>query len=262
MGLFTELQRRIPDKWFFQRLLPAAVYVVVAIVCGAQLGQSHWADVGLARSQVTAALSGDNAAATIVLIAVAAAVGALIVPLAAVGVDVLVSGAWPWWLTPLASRVKSWRARRWVKPDELGKAAVQARDDGHGFRAARLDALRAHAPAEQPQGVSWAADQFAAVRERVPYDVSAQWPQLRLQVPENVRAAMGDARDAYDAACEAIVWSIAVAVLGVWWWPAFVAGSAMWLASWRWSRRAVTGLCNTTEWVFGRYGDELTANHP
>ena len=45
---FTELQRRIPDKWFFQRLLPAAVYVVLAVLCGAQLGQGHWADVGLA----------------------------------------------------------------------------------------------------------------------------------------------------------------------------------------------------------------------
>jgi hypothetical protein len=262
VGLFTELQRRIPDKWFFQRLLPAAVYVVIAAVCGAQLGQDHWADVGLARSRVTAALSGGTATASVVLLVVAAAVGALAVPLAATGVDALVSGAWPWWLTPLGNRMRSWRASRWVSPDDLGKDAVRARADGHELRAARLDARRAQAPAEPPRGVTWAADRFALVRERVPHDVSAQWPRLRLLVPDDVRAAMGSARDAYDAACEAIVWSVAVTVLGVWWWPAFVAGIVMWLASCRWLRRAVTGLCDMAEWVFGRYGHELSANNP
>lgn len=262
MGLFTELQRRIPDKWFFQRLLPAAVYVVLAVLCGAQLGQEHWDDVGLAHSRVAAALSGGGAAASVVLLAVAAAACALAVPLAAAGVDVLVSGAWPWWLTPLGSRLRSLRAGRWVSPGDLGKAAVRARADGHEFRAARLDALRARAQEEPPRCVTWAADRFAAVRERVPHDLSAQWPRLRLLVPDNVRAAMDGARDAYDAACEAIVWSVAVTVLGVWWWPAFVAGVVMWLASWHWLRRAVTGLCDTAEWVFGRYGDELSAHRP
>jgi hypothetical protein len=262
VGLFTELQRRIPDKWFFQRLLPAAAYVVVAVVCGAQLGQGHWADAGLARSRVAAALSGGDAAASVVLIGVAAAVGALAVPLAAAGVDMLVSGAWPWWLAPLGLRVRSWRASRWVSPENLAKAAVRARADGHEFRAARLDSLRARASAKPPQGFSWAADQFAAVRERVPQDVSAQWPRLRALVPDNVRAAMGSARDAYDTACEATVWSVAVTVLGGWWWPAIPAGAVMWLASWRWLRRAVTGLCDTTEWVFERYGDELSTNSP
>lgn len=258
MGLFTELQRRIPDKWFFQRLVPAAVYVVVAVVCGAQLGQGHWADVGLARSRVAAALSGGGGtAASVALLTVAAMAGALAVPLAAAGVDALVSGAWPWWLMPLGSRVRSWRLSRWVSPDDLGKAAVRARADGREFRAARLDALRSRAPAKPPQGVTWAADQFAVVRERVPGDVSAQWPRLRLLVPDNVRAAMGGARDAYDAACEAIVWSVAVIVLGAWWWPAFIAGAVLWFAAWQWLRRAVTSLCDTTAWVFSRYGDEL-----
>lgn len=262
MGLFAELQSRIPDKWFFQRLLPAAVYVVIAVVCGAQLGQGHWADIGLARTRVAAALSGGDVAASVVLIAVAAAVLALAVPPAAAGVDILVSGAWPWWLVPLGSQVKSWRTRRWVSPDNLGKAAVSARADGHEFRAARLDSLLARASAKPPQGATWAADQFASVRERVPQEASAQWPWLRLLVPDSVRAAMGKARDAYDTACEAIVWSIAVTVLGVWWWPAIPAGAAMWFASWRWLRRAVTGLCDTTEWVFERYGGELSVNHP
>ena len=72
------------------------------------------------------------------------------------------------------------------------------------------------------------------MRERVRQDLSAQWPRLRLLVPDNVRAAMGSARDTYEAACEAIVWSVAVTVLGAWWWPAILAGVVMWLASWRW----------------------------
>jgi hypothetical protein len=259
VGLFTELQRRIPDKWFFRRLLPAAVYVVVAVIGCGQLGQEHWADVGLARSRAGTALQagGGAAAGSLVLLAVAAVACALAVPLAAGGVDALVSGAWPWWLMPLGSRVRTWRARRWGSPADLEKAAVRARADGHELRAARLDALRARTTPDPPRGVTWSADRFDAVRSRVPYDVSAQWPRLKLLIAENVSGYLGEARDAYDSACEAIVWSVAVTVLGAWWWPAFVAGVVMWLASWRWLRRAVAGLCDATEWVFERYGSLL-----
>src|SRR5215472_14727560 len=126
------MQRRIPDRWFFRRLLPAAVYVVVAVVCGGQLGQSRWADLSLAKEKVAAALqlrgpAESSEIASLVLLAVAVAIFAFAVPLVAAGVDALTSGVWPWWLVPLGDRVRAARQRRWRPRADLGADAVRAR---------------------------------------------------------------------------------------------------------------------------------------
>ncbi|MEU1629398.1 hypothetical protein ABZ746_29595 [Streptomyces sp. NPDC020096] len=74
-----------------------------------------------------------------------------------------------------------------------------------------------------------------------------------LSVPDTARDALTDARDAYDAACEALAWSAAFTVLGAWWWPAALGGVALWLASWQSLRRAVRVLCRTAEAVFAMH---------
>ncbi|MEU2135251.1 hypothetical protein [Streptomyces sp. NPDC018352] len=110
LGLLAELQKRIPDRWFFRRLLPATLFVVVAAICGGQLGQQRWSDVRLARKRIADALqSGSGASETVallILVALAAAGCALAVHLLAAAVAVLASGAWPWWLAPLSGRLR------------------------------------------------------------------------------------------------------------------------------------------------------------
>jgi hypothetical protein len=266
VGLLMEVQRRVPDRWFLRRLLPAAVFVAIAVVCGGQLGQAHWADLGLARAQVAAALrlrgpAGSGAVASLVLLAVAVAVLAFAVPLVAGGVDALVSGAWPWWLGPLGDRVRAARRKRWQSPDDLGVAAVNARKANHGLRAARLDARRAAAPAARPEQATWCGDRFAAtrgrIREQTGLEITTAWTALLLVLPDDRRTALRDSRDSYDAACEAVVWSVAVVLLGIWWWPALPVGLVLAIVAWRWLRTAVTAFCATAEAVAVLHAAEL-----
>ncbi|MFF4350609.1 hypothetical protein [Streptomyces sp. NPDC001530] len=259
MGLLVELQKRIPDGWFLRRLLPAVLFVVVATVGGGQLGQHHWDDLGLARERIAGALrlSGGlsaDAVASLVLVAVAAVAAAFAVPFAAGAIGALASGAWPWWLMPLGRRLTAWRVRRWAPPEEIGREAVRARAAGRELRADRLDARRARTGPAPPNSPTWSGDRIRAteaqVRAETGIDVGSEWTRLLLAVPDTSRVALSEARDAYDAACEALAWSIAFTLLGVWWWPAAPVGAVVWLASWRSLRREVGALCRTTEAVF------------
>jgi hypothetical protein len=175
-----------------------------------------------------------------------------------------VSGAWPWWLTPLGEHLQEARCRRWEAPDEIAKKAVLARDNKRHYQAARLDARRARAQPGQPQSPTWSADRFAEARQRIReqagLDAAAYWGRLLLVVPDAAKSALAGARDAYDAACEAIAWSVAVTVLGLWWWPALPAGLLLWAVACRWLRRSVIALCDTATWAFTRYGSELAAD--
>ncbi|WP_327675259.1 hypothetical protein [Kitasatospora sp. NBC_00458] len=258
MGLLLELQKRIPDGWFLRRLLPAALLVVVAAL-GGRLGWRHWSDVGLARETTAGVLRfGDgltpDSAAVLALLAVAAVAAALLVPFAAGAVGALASGAWPWWLTPLGRRLTRRRARRWAPPERIAREAVRARAAGHELRAARLDARRARANPSAPAGPTWSGDRLRAAEERIRAttgeDVAEAWTGLLLGAPDPSREALGAARDAYDAACEALVWSVAFTAVGLWWWPSAAAGILVGLASWRSLRQAVETLCRTAEAAF------------
>ncbi|MFE5840283.1 hypothetical protein ACFQ7N_01380 [Streptomyces niveus] len=259
MELLVELQKRIPDGWFLRRLLPATLFVMAAIVGGGQLGQRHWNDLGLARESIAGGLrlSGGLSAdgvASLVLVAVAILAAAFAVPLAAGAIGALASGAWPWWLMPLARRVTAWRVRRWAHPDELGRQSVRARAAGRHLRADRLDARRARTEHAAPGSPTWSGDRLRATEEHVGResgsDIASDWTKVLLSADDVPRAALSETRAAYDAACEALAWSAAFTVLGAWWWPAAAVGVLLWPAGWLSLRRAVEALCRTTEAVF------------
>ncbi|MFF0204328.1 hypothetical protein [Streptomyces sp. NPDC005017] len=260
MGLLLELQKRIPDGWFLRRLLPAALFVVVAVVGGGELGHAHWNDTALARERIADALRTGggltaDAFASLVLVAVPVVGAAFAVPYVAAAVGALASGAWPWWLMPVGRRVTAWRARRWAEPDVLARRSVRARADGHALRADRLDARAARARSGgRPRSPTWSGDRLRVTEENVGRetggDVAGGWTTLLLGAADPPRAALAEARDAYDAACEALVWSAAFTVLGAWWWPAAPFGVLLGLASWRSLRHAVQALCRTTEAAF------------
>ncbi|OPG04929.1 hypothetical protein B1R27_23100 [Streptomyces sp. GKU 895] len=259
MGLLIELQKRIPDGWFLRRLLPAVLFFVVAVVGGGELGHAHWDDVSLAREKIADALrsgGGPSAdtAASLVLFAVPVVAAAFAVPYAASGVGALAAGAWPWWLMPVGDLVTRWRRRRWTEPDELARRSLRASADGNALRAARLDVRRAAALENgRPGSPTWSGDRFHRTEETIRQqgdDLVTGWTALILGAQDPPRAALAEARDAYDAACEALVWSAAFTVLGAWWWPAAPVGVLLGLASWRALRHAVEALCRTTEAAF------------
>lgn len=264
MGLLIELQKRIPDGWFLRRLLPAVLFVAVAVVGGRDLGHAHWNDIALARERMADALrtgGGPTADtfASLVLVAVPVLGAAFTVPYAATAVGSLAAGAWPWWLMPVGRRVTKWRVRRWAEPDVLARRSVRARADGHVLRADRLDARIARAgTGGRPKSPTWCGDCLRRTEENVARqtggDLADGWTALLFGAAEQPRAALTQTRDAYDAACEGLAWSAAFTVLGAWWWPAAPFGVLLGLASWRSLRHAVQALCRTTEAAFALRG--------
>jgi hypothetical protein len=274
VSFLADLQSRIPDRWFFRRLLPAAVYVVLVVVCGGQLGQGHWSDLALARARLAAGLrvsgsSAPQAVASLILFAVAIAICAFAVPVAATAIDALASSAWPWWLVPLGYYVRKIRQWRWEEPESRNIRALQLRNAGGPWRqarAVRLERLRDTA-ATEPKLYTWSADRFEATRQNIKdssggVEITNRWTDLLLVMPEAARAILTAARDSYDAACEALAWSAAVFVLGCWWWPAFAGGLLLACVAWHWLRRSVTGLCDAAEAAARVYASQLVQGIP
>ncbi|WP_330238519.1 hypothetical protein [Streptomyces sp. NBC_00525] len=257
MGLLLALQSRIPDRWFLRRLLPSALFVAVAYLV-AGLGQSRWYDAGLAARRLERYLGAAGGApahttAALLLYAIAVTACAFAVPVSAQVVSSLAAGAWPWWLAPLSERVRERRVRRWRSPDDLRDDALRSRGRGKVLRAARLEARAAATARIAPKTPTWTGDRLRSAADRVRelrgLDVETSWVDLLLDLSESSRAALLEARDGYDGACEATVWSLAYLALGVCWWPAAVVGALAWLASWRWLRQAGDVLGSTTEAV-------------
>lgn len=252
MGLLLQMQQRIPNQWFLRRLLPSAIFVTAAIVA-ATLGQSHWDNLGFARARLAGYLGGTTAStsATAILYLLTAAAAAFTIPVVAAGVGALAAGAWPWWLAPLGDRIRDARAARWSSPADLTAQAISAIRDRQLWRAARLKARAATATPSKAETPTWIGDRLNAaageVHRCLDIDVRSAWAELQLRLPDNARTALTDTRDGYDAACEALAWSLAYLILGLWWWPAAIAGLVLALTSWRWLRNAADALARTAE---------------
>ncbi|MFD7861907.1 hypothetical protein [Streptomyces sp. NPDC057682] len=258
MGLLLALQSRLPDRWFLRRLLPSALFVAVAFLAGGP-GHSHWYDAGRAARRLERQLgtagggTPHTTTTTLLLYALAVVCGAFVVPVAARAVSLLAAGAWPWWLAPVGERMRASRVRRWRAPDALRDDALRSRGRGEVLRAARLEARAAAAPRSAPRTPTWTGDRLRAAADRVRaargLTVEASWVALLLELPDGDRAAVAEAREGYDEACEATVWSIACLALGVCWWPAALVGAVAWLGAWRWLRRAADLFASTAEAV-------------
>ncbi|MFI6154709.1 hypothetical protein ACIBCA_18700 [Kitasatospora sp. NPDC051170] len=266
MELLLALQSRIPDRWFLRRLLPSALFVALAVVAGG-LGQAHGGDLRLAVQRLAdhlgaAQAEGASARLTAVwlLYAIGAAAGAFAAPVVAQLLGTVAAGGFPWWLAPVGERVRRRRVARWRAPDELLDDALRARGRGEVMRAARLEARAVSAPATAPTTPTWSGDRLRAAADRVRevrgLDVENSWVRLLLDLPEASRTALLDARDGYDAAAEAMAWSLAFLVLGCWWWPGVLVGAVLGLAAWRWLRHAVVVLASTVEVVAEAAGEK------
>jgi hypothetical protein len=253
VGVLLELQRRIPDRWLLRRLLPAALFVAIAML-GKRLGLDSWGDIGSVQQRLTAYLSGLRGgqaySAQIVLFVLLTVACALVVPAASSSIGAFAAGDWPWWLAPFERRIRAMRSRYRRR---VRSAALRAKDEGRELRSALLKGWAETTLPSEPTTAPWIGDRLAvaanAVATATTVDVRTSWAEFLLRLSEGSRTALSAAVDGYDAACEALSWSGAFAVLGLWWWPGFLIGLILWFGSWRWLRRAAVVLADVAEAV-------------
>ena len=115
----------------------------------------------------------------------------------------------------------------------------------------------------EPACPTWIGDRLRVCHVRVHksygLDLSATWPRLWLIVPDTVRAELGTARDAFNAAARLTAWAVLYLVLGGWWWPAAVIALATGVAAVTKGRLATANLADLIESTVDLYGTALAA---
>ncbi|MFE1596580.1 hypothetical protein [Nocardia sp. NPDC058705] len=238
-GLWSELAKKLAEKWFSLLVLPGALYLAVTGVA-LILGHTHALDAGRLTREITAYAKNPTATSTggQVVLLVAALVGAGAIGLVAQGVGTFIergvlASQWQRWPLPLryvARRAVSRRRRQWDAADAayvgefrqaLAPDPADRPDPGRRHRAA---GARSRVAVERPDRPTWSGDRMHAVATRLDrdhhLDLATVWPCLWLTIPDADRAQISDARSALSRATTLAAWSILYLALTPWWWPA------------------------------------------
>jgi hypothetical protein len=241
-GFLTELAKKAADRWAEILVLPGLLWWG-AVVVALRLGQGH----ALAESQMRtwvdqiAARPASHDFAVILLVAVAAVLGAAAAGLVVAGLGILFQRllVLPGDLPP-ASWARSWRGRRWDAAAARLKTSIAAVADAehHGLdpgkepalarrRQRQLDRIGPSRPA-RPTPVG---DRFLQVSARFEsqysVDPDAIWPRLWGVLPESFRSELQVAQASYSNANRLAGWGVAYLLLAVQWWPGAVIGAAV-----------------------------------
>lgn len=245
--LFSELGKKLAERWLSLLVLPGALYWVVAVVAQT-LGHDHPFDItrltrqvtGWAESPAVTTLGGQ-----VVLLAATLA-GTATAGLAAQALGSLTErfclaadwNAWPSPLRRLAGWLVTCRQRRWTAAytrwDRLHKEAVAIRATGDqedpAERYAAQDEMSRTA-LECPARPTWSGDRIHAVAVRMKrerdLDLAVIWPYLWLIAPETTRTEISIARQALTRAATLSAWSLPYLILAGWWWPAALIAAAL-----------------------------------
>ncbi|MFI9583776.1 hypothetical protein ACIHCQ_18450 [Streptomyces sp. NPDC052236] len=297
-AFLSALGGKLADTWLSLLVLPGLLFVSLAAV-GHNLGHRHALDLPLLvrRINTLAADPAAHAPGTIALLAVlvlAASAGASLVASALAGaVERLWLGDWPRPLSGAARTLTARRVQRWDSADERHRTAL--RDKADRKRAARdagtdpelpepaatpapaastapapgqddtraLNEARNRIALAHPDRPTWMGDRIHAVESRVHehygLDVASAWPRLWLLLPEAPRADLQSARTALTTAARRAAWGALCLLLGLWWWPAAIAGAVAYLGAWRQGRLAVDVFAELVEATVDLHGRELAA---
>jgi hypothetical protein len=238
-GLWSELGKKLADRWLTLLVLPGVLYIAALIVAHA-LGQSHALSGAQLVRQLRAYAKGSVVTTLYgqILVLVGVLVAAAAIGLAAQAIGTLIehlalSAGWQAWPSPLR-QVAEWRIRdrqkRWDTEDgaywaEYHKAMdpdpTQRPHSGLRHRSAHR---RARIALERPERPTWSGDRLHAVAIRLDRDLSIDlatiWPYLWLTYHETVQTELTTARTALTRATMLGAWSIMYAPLTWWWWPA------------------------------------------
>ncbi|MEU6831523.1 hypothetical protein ABZ894_22985 [Nocardia beijingensis] len=238
-GLWSELAKKLAEKWFSLLVLPGAFYLALAATART-LGHAHALDVGLLTRRVTdyaknpaVTSTGGQVLVLAALLATAAAVAFVAQSLGTLlerGVSAAEWQAWPLPGRYLARRSLTRRQRRWDSADAdyrreyqqaLAPDPTARPDPALRHRAARL---RARISVERPERPTWSGDRIHAAAIRLDrdhhLDLAPVWPSLWLVLPDPVRDQITTARTALSRATTLAAWSVLYLALTIWWWPA------------------------------------------
>jgi hypothetical protein len=224
-GLLTEVGKRITTRWFNSVLLPGLLLVGVA-GCAAVLGHRNALNIDAltAAAQRTADSGRSRPVPFGVEVALALAAAGLL-GVAARGTGRLVQRFWLRERRFLPGLVRS----RWSRRSRELAAA----------RRRGIDPVRAYLT----QRPTWMGDRArlieARVRAQYRFGAALVWPRIWLLTPDHVRAPIGNARTRFDDAGVLAGWAALYVLVGVWWWPAALAGLVTGLTAVRRARVAL-----------------------
>jgi hypothetical protein len=245
-GFLAELGKKLADRWVALLVLPGVLFTAVA-AAALILGQRHWADTRLladrlGRLMAAGADRPDGLVRTVLLLVgllLAGFASGLLARALGTPVEHGLAGRWPRGFGGLAGALTRRRRRTWARADERCR---QARDSGDRDGLGVLVRRRNDIALTEPRCPTWIGDRLAApalrVRDEYGLDLSFAWSRLWLLLPESTRAPLTEGRRRLDDATALGGWALLYLVLGAVWWPAAVAGAAVWLVAWRRSRAA------------------------
>ena len=267
-GFFQELAKKLAERWVALLLVPGALFAVSA-VAGLHLGHGHALDWTMTANYVTktveriAKLPGGAQAAVIVGLLLGASATGLVVQAMAGVTRRFFLGAWPWPLRSLAR----WRTRRrrdrWDRLLERRGDLVRAHPAGQRApeRQEEIDEAAAKMNAiamARPGRPTWMGDRVHAVEsvawQRYGLDLTFVWPRLWLVLPETTRAEITAAHASFAASVAVASWAWPLLLLGVFWWPAAVAGLIVGAAGRVRARDAAGDLTALTESALDLHG--------
>lgn len=274
---FDVLTEKLAERWLALITLPGAAFLA-GLWIARVLGQSHALDLRLLAEQMDSQARGVSAWAPgaqvlglLVLVGLAAAVGAVITFLATATERV--------WLgdveeVPGLGRI----ARRMAsRQEKLWEAALHERDanlrpenpstpyseESRRRRQRAERAMRRIAPA-RPARATWTGNRMhAAERSIVEFyelDLARIWPSLWMVLPEEARADIASAHRSFAAARIRVTWSLPWVLLGVSWWPAGVVAVVLLVAGWRQGRAAIGTLADLAEAAVDVYAPKLAVH--
>lgn len=283
-GLWSELGKKLAERWLSLLVLPGALFLAVATVAVA-LGYDHALDIGLLTRKIGDAAKNPAvskpAGQAIVLVAVLAAaamIGLLAQALGAVVERVVLAAQWDRWHRPLSTLTGWWVKQRrgwWDNAhrdyrDEDERALSPNPSDRPDPAARRRAARRRDRIAtEQPQRPTWSGDRINAVAVRLDreyqIDLATVWPFTWLILPEHARQQVSQARTGLTRSTTLAAWSMLYLPMTIRWWPALVIASLTAIAARHRIRSCVDAYAQLLEATIRLYAtslaDELRLGH-
>ncbi|RLK58709.1 hypothetical protein [Actinokineospora cianjurensis] len=238
----SALGGKLAERWVSALLLPGALFVA-AVVCAVRLGHRDAWDLARVVTELTTAFP----RVPVALAAVGLVLGAAAAAFVAQGTGRLIETVW---------------TSRWSGPAAvLARPVVALR-----VRAATRTARRAGVepvPAYLPQRATWISDRFRLLEVRIAAQyhgvrLGLLWPRLWLLLPEQVRAPVQLVETQFRAAVTLTGWGLLYLVLGVWWYPAALAGACAALIGWRRTRFTTNAIATLMEATVDTHLDLLT----
>jgi hypothetical protein len=231
-SFLSSLGSKLAERWLTVLLLPGAGFLL-ALVCAADLGHAHAADLGRLATSLTTYAQSHAGGAQVAVLAVVVVLGSSAAALCARAVGRLLESVWiGQWPAFLATRLIAARRRR--AGDRAAQAGISPVDD------------------YSPEHPTWMGERFRLLNTRIMaqyqgLQLGLIWPRLWVLLAEPTRVPVQAANASFEAATVLAGWGILYLVLGLWWFPALLIGAVAVLTGWRRGRAHTESLATLIE---------------